>query len=135
MTIIENYGLYRTQYSITQYDRIARNNFLVPIPVSVSTEMIQMPINIFDSEVELSVDLTQDKITHIRFSKELDALLNEKISSKIITKFNSSEEIRQYLIDELKSVHIPYKTSLNTDSKQEMNLKILQTMIEQLINC
>jgi hypothetical protein len=97
--------------------------------------MIQMPINIFDSDVELSVDLTQDKITHIRFSKELDALLNEKISSKIITKFNSSEEIRQYLIDELKSVHIPYKTSLNTDSKQEMNLKILQTMIEQLINC
>ena len=35
----------------------------------------------------------------------------------------------------LKNIHVPYKASLYTDSKQDLDFGILHTIIEQQLNC
>ena len=43
--------------------------------------------------------------------------------------------MEQKLKDGLTSFHVPYKVSLYSDNKMQVDFGILQTIIEQLINC
>lgn len=131
----ERYGVYRPEYLSSQYDRITKNYFLSPVDITIKQEDLLMPINIYGSEAKISIKTTQSKISGIQFSKEFNALLEQKIADGTITKFKSVPELRQDLLSKIALIDIPYKVSLTSESKKEVDFGILQTIIEQHLNC
>ena len=129
------FGIYRSEYDITQYDRTARNNFLVPMTSNVVEQTHEFSIKLFDSEAALRLRMEEDKLQGIQFSEQLENIINQKIAEGVITKYKSARDLRLDLIEQLRSVHIPYKVSLTYSNKQEIDLKPLQYIIEQQINC
>ena len=131
----ERYGIYRPEYLSSQYDRITKNYFLSPVDITINRDDLLMPIKLYDSEAKISIKTTQGKISGIQFSKELITLLEQKIADGTITKFKSVLELRQDLLSKIALIDIPYKVSLTSESKKEVDFGILQTIIEQHLNC
>lgn len=131
----EKFSIYKPEYSATQYDRVTQNYFLVPIVSDTISEITDLPIHVFDSKELIRLKVNADRIEGIQFSENLHNLIQSKIDEKVITKFNSVSEFRLNLLELLKPIHIPYKVSLTSAVKQEMDLGILQTLIEQQIHC
>lgn len=129
------FGIYRSEYDVTQYDRTVRNNFLVPMTSDVVEQTYEFSIKLFDAEVALRLRMKEDKLQGIQFSEQLENIINQKITKGVITKYKSARDLRLDLIEQLRSVHIPYKVSLTYLDKQEIDLKSLQYIIEQQINC
>ena len=58
-----------------------------------------------------------------------------RITSGELTKFTDVNDFIKTVQKTLADIHIPYKVSLYTDTKREINFGILQTIVNQLINC
>lgn len=129
----ERFAIYK--YDASQYDRLTLNNFLVPITSNTAQETHEIPIKIFGEDVAIRLKMSSDRIESIQLSQALNDIIEQKINEGIITKFKSVKEFRLDLIEQLSSIHIPYKVSLLTTTKQEIDLKTLQYIIEQQINC
>ena len=74
-------------------------------------------------------------IQEIAFSEDFKFEFEDKIADGTITKFKYFEEFEDTVTRVLKSLHIPYKVALYADSKREINFGILQSLINNLINC
>ena len=74
-------------------------------------------------------------ILSISLPIQLQKIIQTKINDGQITKFDSVESFEKNLKEVLSTMHIPYKVSLYKDQKQEIDFGILQTIIEQQINC
>ena len=74
-------------------------------------------------------------ILSISLPTQLQRIIQTKINDGSITKFDSVESFERSLKEVLSTMHIPYKVSLYKDQKQEIDFGILQTIIEQHINC
>lgn len=74
-------------------------------------------------------------IQGIVFGEEFSDAFKAKIADGTIIKFTSFEEFNKAVIDLLKPLHIPYKVSLYANSKREIDFGILQSLINNLINC
>jgi hypothetical protein len=53
-----------------------------------------------------------------KFNTNLENTIEAKIKDGTVTKFKSVEDFRQTLKSTLKSLHIPYKTTLTSDKRQ-----------------
>ena len=131
----EKYGVYRPEYLSTQYDRMTKNYFLSPADITIQRDDLIMPMNLYDSEVKIGIKTVQNKVSGIQLSKELHDLIEQKIADGTITKFKSAAEFRQDLLSKIALVDIPYKVSLTSETKKEVDFGILQTIIDQHLNC
>lgn len=129
----DKFRVYKSEYKASQYDRLTRNHFLVPITTDAVSEVIDVPLKLEDRDMGIGIQMDADQVVDIQFSPELQTLLNEKITSGQLTKFTSIEDARQALIKGLP--RIPYRINLLSETKQEIDYQILQTIIDQLINC
>ena len=131
----EKFGVYKTEYLVGQYDRLTRNHFLLPSTNDKVTFTETMPIKVLNTEGGVNLDIKQDVITNVEFDSNLTSVLQDAISNGVVTKFKSVDDIKKHLSEVLKHVHIPYKVSLYTNEKQQIDLSILQHIIEQTIEC
>lgn len=131
----EKFGIYKQEYLVNQYDRLTRNHFLVPITNDKVGMTIEMPMNMYGQELNTTLNIKQDTILSIELPSQLRKIIQTKIKDGQITKFDSVESFEEHLNTVLSSIHIPYKVSLYKNTKQEIDFGILQTIIEQQINC
>ena len=131
----EKFGTYKQEYLATHYDRLTRNHFLVPSTTDKVVIDESMDIDLFGTKGRAYLVISHDMIADFNLDSNLEAVITEQINSGVITKFESFEDFKKTLLKSLQGVHIPYKVSLYTDSKREINFGILQTIIDQLINC
>ena len=144
------YSLYKGDYSISQYDRLTRNNFLVPSTTEKVQFTVALPLKIDnDQTLDMSIIVRQDMITDIQSPLLLDPQTTEDIAIKLldnyvktksmnaegVSKYNSWEDFKQDLLSKLKSIHIPYKVQLYGNSRRELNMQILNKIIEQQLQC
>ena len=133
--IPEKYGVYKQEYIVNQYDRLTRNHFLVPNTKDKASMVIEMPMDMYDQDFRIILGIKQDMILSIKLPTQLQKIIQAKIQDGQITKFDSVESFEEHLKELLSTIHIPYKASLYKDQKQEIDFGILQTIIEQQINC
>ena len=131
----EKFGVYKTEYLSSQYDRLTRNHFLVPSTNDKVTIEQVMDLTVLGKSGTASFTVKHDMVTNFTPDPSLLAEIQAKIDSGEITKFASVDEFVKTVNRELANIHIPYKVSLYTDSKREINFGILQTIIDQIINC
>ena len=132
---VERYGIYRTDYLASQYDRTTRNYFLVPVDITISREVIPMTISLFGESGDIHIKTTNQKISSLQFSQSIHDTIQKQIDLGSITKFKSVSEFRQDLLSKIAMLDIPYKVSLTSNTKKEIDLGILQTIIDQYLNC
>lgn len=131
----ERFGVYKQEYIANQYDRLTRNHFLVPTTNDKVGMTVEMPMNMYGQDLKAVLEIKQDMILSIKLPNQLQKIIQTKIKDGQITKFDSVESFEKNLKDILSTMHIPYKVSLYKDQKQEIDFGILQTIIEQQINC
>ena len=131
----ENYGVYRPEYLATTYDRLTRNHFLVPSTTEkvAFTETVPLHGDLENGHVTLQIK--QDMVFDCSFNTNLENTIEAKIKDGTVTKFKSVEDFRQTLKSTLKSLHIPYKTTLTSDKRQQIDLGVIETIINHLLNC
>ena len=130
----ENFGVYKTEYS-TVYDRLTKNHFLVPITSDRISEYYTMDMNVLGTDGQVDFTVSHDMVIEFIPSQSILDTVQEHITSGKITKFKDVAEFVETVQKTLSSIHIPYKVSLYTDAKREINFGILQTIVDQLINC
>lgn len=131
----ERFGVYKQEYIANQYDRLTRNHFLVPTTNDKVGMTVEMPMNMYGQDFNAVLEIKQDMILSISLPTQLQKIIQTKINDGQITKFDSVESFEKNLKEILSTMHIPYKVSLYKDQKQEIDFGILQTIIEQQINC
>ena len=132
--IKEKFGTYKNEYLVSQYDRLTKNNFLVPSTNDKVGFTLEMPLTIFGGNYPILLSIKSDMIQNVTLTMGLNQILSKKIEMGQ-TKFKSLEEFTQTLTNTLRALQIPYKVSLFKDQRKELDFGILQPIIEQLINC
>ena len=130
----ENFGVYKSEYS-TMYDRLTKNHFLVPSTSEKVSEIQTMDMTILGATGTVDFKVANDMVREFIPSQSLLDAVQARIASGEITKFKDVNEFINAVQSTLSNIHIPYKVSLYTDSKREINFGILQTIVDQLINC
>ena len=132
----ENFIKYKDQYLSSQYDRQTLNHFLVPMSESEGAYSVDYPgVKIAEIDTDLYLSIHHDMINDVFFGEDFENAFNAKIEEGVITKFKSYDEFIETVKKELKPLHIPYKVALYADSKREIDFGILQSLINNLINC
>lgn len=131
----EKFVMYKPEHLATNYDRLTRNHFLVPITSDRVSFSDYVDLTILDTDGAAMLDIESDMIKNIQLSYPLREKIKAEIAAGTITKFESADAFEQALITALNQIHIPYKVSLYTDQKREINFGILQTIIDQMLNC
>ena len=130
----ENFGVYKSEYS-TMYDRLTKNHFLVPSTSEKVSEIQTMNMTLLGVTDTVDFKVANDMVKELTLSQSLLESVQAHIESGEITKFKDVNEFINTVQSTLSNIHIPYKVSLYTDSKREINFGILQTIVDQLINC
>lgn len=130
----ENYGVYKPEYLATTYNRLTRNHFLVPSTTEkiAFTETVPLRGDLENGRVTLQIK--QDMVFDCTFNNHLENIIEAKVKDGTVSKFKSVEDFRQTLKSTLKSLHIPYKTTLTSDKRQQIDLGVIETIIKQLLN-
>lgn len=126
---------YKQDYNWSFYDQATKDHFLVPSTNEKVAFNVEMPITLYGLQEIASLSIKQDMIQNITLPYNLKKIIDQKIKNRDITKFKTSNEFEENLREVLRSVNVPYKVSLYTDSKRDLDFGILQTIIEQQINC
>ena len=132
---IEKYGIYNSAYLANQYDRTTKNYFLIPVDISITHDTIPMTISLFGSRGDIHIKTVDQKISGIQFSQAIHDAIQAQIDAGIVTKFKSVSEFRRDLLSKIALLDIPYKVSLTAEARKEIDLGILQTIIDQHLNC
>lgn len=132
---IEKYGIYNSAYLANQYDRTTKNYFLIPVDISITHDTIPMTISLFGSRGDIHIKTVDQKISGIQFSQAIHDTIQAQIDAGIVTKFKSVSEFRRDLLSKIALLDIPYKVSLTAEARKEIDLGILQTIIDQHLNC
>ena len=129
----DKFGVYRSDYESSQYDRLTKNHFLVPMTSDLDISNIEVPLTIDGENVPTYLTVKADKIIDVQFNDKLAAMLEAKLQdgSGVVVV----EQLIQKLKEGLTSFHVPYKVNLYSSEKMQIDFGILQTIIEQLINC
>jgi hypothetical protein len=129
----DKFGVYRSDYESSQYDRLTKNHFLVPMTSDLDLSNIEVPLTIDGENVPTYLTVKADKIVDVQFNDKLAAMLEAKLQdgSGVVVV----EQLIQKLKEGLTSFHVPYKVNLYSSEKMQIDFGILQTIIEQLINC
>ena len=131
----ENYGVYRPEYLATAYNRLTRNHFLVPSTTDKVAFTETVPLHGDLENGHVTLEIKQDMVFDCKFNTNLENTIEAKIKDGTVTKFKSVEDFRQTLKTTLKSLHIPYKTTLTSDKRQQIDLGVIETIINHLLNC
>ena len=131
----ENYGVYRPEYLATAYDRLTRNHFLVPSTTDKVAFTETVPLHGDLENGHVTLEIKQDMVFDCKFNTNLEKTIEAKIKDGTVTKFKSVEDFKQTLKSTLKSLHIPYKTTLTSDKRQQIDLGVIETIINHLLNC
>ena len=94
-----------------------------------------MDMTILGATGTVDFKVANDMVREFIPSQSLLDAVQARIASGEITKFKDVNEFINAVQSTLSNIHIPYKVSLYTDSKREINFGILQTIVDQLINC
>ena len=131
----EKYGMYRKEYAASQYDRVTKNYFLVPADITIAREVIPMSITLFGTPGDIHIKTVNQKISGLQFSQKIHDVIQQQIDAGTVTKFKSVSEFRRDLLSKIALIDIPYKVSIASEVKKEVDLGILQTIIDQHLNC
>ena len=127
----EKFGVYKQEYLTSQYDRLTKNHFLTPV---VSDKVIQFPVDLTGFSTDMGVSIDNGIITDILFDERLGLVEDFKNPGNFIEDdyiISLISQIKKTLI----GMKIPYKVSLFSDNRQEIDLGIVRTIIDQIINC
>lgn len=131
----DNYGVYREEYLTSQYDRLTKNHFLTPSTSSKVAFDFTLPFKMDDVSYDINVSVKSDLITSITLTDGLRNAIAAKLQTQEDPKYTSVQEFERVLKNELDQIHIPYKVSLYTDSKRDIDFGILQNIINILLSC
>ena len=129
----DKFGVYKSDYESSQYDRLTKNHFLVPMTSDLDLRQVEVPLVIDGTKISAYLTVQADRIIDVAFSSQLVSMLEAQLQDGSSTEVVKALE--QKLKDGLTSFHVPYKVSLYSDNKMQVDFGILQTIIEQLINC
>lgn len=133
----EKYGIYKKEYLTSQYNRLTKNNFLIPSTPNRIAFSISMPVKINGVSGEAELYIRADQIQTFKLPFTLKDQINSDIEQGIISKekYSSADDFESQLEAQLKTIHIPYKASLLTRSKQDIDFGVIQNIIDQKLNC
>ena len=132
----DKFGTYKSHF-LTHYDRTVKNNILVPITQDSTMYQVTGKIQLHPESKHhsINVQFTNDVITNLIWDAQFNSEIEEQYINVDNAKFNSIDDFRQQLLEDLKGVHFPYKVSLSATEMKQVDLSILQTIIKQKLEC
>ena len=119
---------------MSQYDRLTKNNFLIPRTSKKVEKKIAFTMQIDKGfQIESYISILQDMIVDISVMPDLklDNYIKETSKdSNGVSRYDSWESFKRDLLPILRKSSIPFKVSLFKDSKQELDIAILNTIIK-----
>lgn len=131
----ENFITYKSEYLTSQYDQIVRDHFLVPSTQLKIEQTFTIPFSLNGESFNCEFFVKSGLIYNIYITDDSKLKLDTIFQNNPISKYKNSDEFINSLLKDLDTVELPYKTSLYKNARQEVDLKILQTIIEQKLNC
>ena len=131
----ESYVTYKEAYLSSQYDQIVREYFLVPsTPMRVS-KYVEIPFLVGETKETCSALIKSDMITDLIVPEEVKLKINEMLQAQPEPKYKDADDFIQSLKKDFETFKIPYKVSLYKNEPQQIDLGIIETIIDQKLNC
>lgn len=129
---IDKYITYKKKYLASSYSRLMRKHFLVPVIEDPVITTVNLPIKLHGKDLQAVITLNDGLIDGLEFT-ENDNLweLTKELGLK------SPKQIASKLLEKVLYVPMPYKAELkkSKERKLEIDLDILQTIFNQLLDC
>ena len=133
--IKESYIQYKKEYMSSHYSSLTKNYFLVPSTgrkIAFNQELTVTINGIPDIAV---INIASDMISSLVFSEYTLENIDKVLKDQETPKYKDALEFQKILNQELNKIQIPYKVSLYTDNKRDIDYGILQNIIDVLLNC
>ena len=128
----DRFTTYKTEHNATNYDRLTRNHFLVPVTSDRVKQIESHIITINETPIRCDVTIQSGMIQDIQLLDSKGAVITdfkEGFSKK------SLQDILQTVKETFRHQPLVYITSIYDGAKQEMDFTDIETIINQLINC
>ena len=119
----------------SHYSSLTKNYFLVPSTgrkIAFNQELTVTINGIPDVAV---INIASDMISSLVFSEYTLENIDKVLKDQETPKYKDALEFQKALNQELNKIQIPYKVSLYTDNKRDIDYGILQNIIDVLLNC
>ena len=131
----ENYTTYNEAYLSSHYDQIVRDYFLVPNTNVKVSKYVTTSFPLGDSKGSCDLLVKSDMILDVQMADQFKTKINEILKAQSEPRYKDADDFIASLKEDLTSLKIPYKVSLYKNDPQQIDLGIIETIIDQKLNC